>query len=111
MTDENVLTPLAAALADYINASDLGFAAFGKQIGTSGDRVSKWVKGLRDVSIEEVWSIEEHLNIPHGYFLRKAGYVEEKSAPMPLRNAILTADELTPSSRKALLAVLEALDD
>lgn len=104
MTPNTAQTEVTRAVLGWMRHNELGASEMARRLGSTADRVSKWQRGVSNVPIDDLPEIERSLGLPLGYFLREAGYVEERQG---LVAAIANEPQLSEYDKALLTAVVQ----
>jgi transcriptional regulator with XRE-family HTH domain len=96
---------LAQCIQDWIDRQGWTQTRFSVEVGIDQRKISKWL--LNRPQLEALPDIERSLDLPVGYFLRRAGYVEELRPECAVKASIKDDDQLSPQAKKYLLAIYE----
>lgn len=70
-------TRLGDAIRD--NRGEMPQIEMGEKLGgVPQTTISRWERGLGDMTLEQLWDIENAFQLPHGTLARQAGYVTDE---------------------------------
>lgn len=98
--------PICRAIREAREAAGLTGYALAKKLDVEpGQLTSRW-EASREPSLTDIGRIEEALDLPRGYLLRAAGYVDEVISP---EEAIANDKRLTPMKRDLVMGALMSM--
>lgn len=105
------LKRFAAALIDALLAQDVDQGTVGAALNVTQSTVSRWCRGDREPSMEQVAELELVLNQPAGSLSRHLGYVPvevmDRRHVAPLEERVANDPDLPEDAKTAILAIIE----
>jgi transcriptional regulator with XRE-family HTH domain len=97
---------LAQCVQDWIDKQGWTQTRFAVEVGIDQRKISQWLR--KRPQLEALPAMERALDLPVGYFLRRAGYVEELRPECEVIVSIRDDDDLSIHAKKYLIALYEA---